>query len=276
MPPRKPPAFHRPRRIEAEYLRDLEALMRRWLPFAHFDSLEEAYSALAVLGERGDLPEAQRLAAQMVAAAAKQDAGSWRKAAEQGNGRRIHEMLRSSLQGDVGRVMRVHIRAHAKLISTVPQNVAQEAAAYVAKRQAKGERADAIIQDLRRKLPGLAAYRIDTLARTQVASTVTAITRARADSLELPWYEWDTSEDLRVRPSHRNMDLVLVRWKEPPAPEELIGVESKLGHYHAGNCPNCRCDANVLVDLDQVSWPHKVYYEGRISRMGRRAFEKIM
>ena len=39
--------------------------------------------------------------------------------------------------------------------------------------------------------------------------------------------------------------------------------------------PNCRCDANVIVDLDQVEWPAKVYYRGSISHMGRAKFLKL-
>jgi hypothetical protein len=39
---------------------------------------------------------------------------------------------------------------------------------------------------------------------------------------------------------------------------------------------NCRCDANVIVDLDQVDWPHKVYSRGSITRMGRARFLKLI
>jgi hypothetical protein len=39
---------------------------------------------------------------------------------------------------------------------------------------------------------------------------------------------------------------------------------------------NCRCDANVIVDLDQVDWPHKCYSRGSITRMGRARFLKLI
>jgi hypothetical protein len=71
------------------------------------------------------------------------------------------------------------------------------------------------------------------------------------------------------------MDTVLVAWNNPPAPEALIGVKSTLGRYHAGNCPNCRCDANVMVDLAQVIWPHKVFTGDKIVVMSKRSFQAL-
>lgn len=240
MPPRKPPAFHRPRQIEAEYLRKLEKLLGGWLHFPVVDTLEAAFGYLEELGAWDDPPETERLVSSMATMVARTDANNWRQAAAQSsNGRRIHEMLRNSLRGEVGRVMRENVAAHASKIKSVPQELAQEAANHIAKRQMKGERAEVIMRDLRDKMPGLARYKLDMLARTQVASTASAITEARATSINLLWYIWDTSGDARVRPSHRNMDLVLVRFKEPPAPEALIGIKSTLGHYNAGQCPNC-------------------------------------
>lgn len=38
---------------------------------------------------------------------------------------------------------------------------------------------------------------------------------------------------------------------------------------------NCRCDANVIVDLDQISFPARVYHDGRIERMSRARFAKL-
>jgi uncharacterized protein with gpF-like domain len=113
------------------------------------------------------------------------------------------------------------------------------------------------------------------LARTEVSSTATSISEARAQHLSLPAYEWLSSEDRRVRPAHKIMDHVIVFWSDPPAPEALDGIPSRLGHYHAGRAPNCRCDPNVIVDLDQISFPARVYHDGRIERMSRARFSKL-
>jgi uncharacterized protein with gpF-like domain len=63
---------------------------------------------------------------------------------------------------------------------------------------------------------------------------------ARSEDLNLTYFEWDTSQDQRVRPSHRLMSGMLVAWNDLPAPEKLAGIKSTLGKYAPGMCPNCR------------------------------------
>jgi hypothetical protein len=70
------------------------------------------------------------------------------------------------------------------------------------------------------------------------------------------------------------MEGVLVCWNNPPSPEMLIG-EKNVGYYHAGNIYNCRCYPEVVIKLDFISWPHKVYYNGTIQTMTRKQFETI-
>jgi SPP1 gp7 family putative phage head morphogenesis protein len=168
--------------------------------------------------------------------------------------------------------MRELVSQHAALIRTVPQDIAQDIASQIATRQMRGERAETIARDIRRRIPEITKSRVAMLARTEVSSTATSISEARAAHLSLPCYEWLSSEDRRVRPSHRLMDHVIVFWSDPPAPEALAGIRSKLGHYQAGKVPNCRCDANVIVDLGQITFPAKVYHDGKIERMGRAKF----
>ena len=126
----------------------------------------------------------------------------------------------------------------------------------------------------REKVPGLAKSRIRTIARTEVGKAETAFTQARSERPGIRWYEWATSEDQRVRPSHRKLATVLEAWSDPPAPEQLAGERSKLGHYHTGCAPNCCCITLPLMSLDEVRWPHKVYSHGRIEYAGRAEFER--
>ena len=70
-------------------------------------------------------------------------------------------------------------------------------------------------------------------------------------------------------------DDVIVFYNNPPAPEELIGKKSQ-GHYHAGGIYNCRCYEEPVLDIDDVSWPHKVYHAGRIQRMSKKQFTKLL
>jgi uncharacterized protein with gpF-like domain len=278
-PKREKPSFTRPRRIETEYRRDISKLMDAWLNQATTPrGLEEMLAAIG--HEVGPIEQVEsiveRISAGMVTAVARGNSASWRDAAKKSTqGARIYELLRNDLKGEAGVQLREFVRQSAQNIKSLQPELAQEASAYILEHKLRGDRAEVIAWNLRQKFPRMAAFKIDRLARTQVASNATALSRSRAQRLNLNWYEWDTSEDAIVRPSHRLMDLVLVNWNDPPAPEALLGIHSTLGHYHAGNCPNCRCDANVLVDLDQVAWPHKVYTGGRIVRMTKLQFSLL-
>jgi hypothetical protein len=69
------------------------------------------------------------------------------------------------------------------------------------------------------------------------------------------------------------MDGVIIFWNEPPSPEALDGIASKLGHYHAGEAPNDRCYAEPVLDISDVNWPHKVYHNGAIHMMNKTQFK---
>jgi SPP1 gp7 family putative phage head morphogenesis protein len=268
------PNFHRPMRIELEYRRALNALMQSWLKMVPAGSdLEAIFAFLNNGGGERVMQASDRLARGMVTATAVQNAVSWRDAARKSTqGARIYDLLKREMAGPVGAQMRELVKAHASLIRTVPQDIAQDIASQIATRQMRGERAETIARDIRRRIPEITKSRVAMLARTEVSSTATSISEARAAHLSLPCYEWLSSEDRRVRPSHRLMDHVIVFWSDPPAPEALAGIRSKLGHYQAGKVPNCRCDANVIVDLGQITFPAKVYHDGKIERMGRAKF----
>ena len=214
--------FHRPRRIEDQYRYALDNLMRSWL---HLPRTTDLDSILAYLNNGGGVAvteAAQRVARGMVTALAVQNAQSWREAAEKSTqGKRIFDLLRTEMDGPVGIVMRGMVARHALLIRTMPQNIAQDIASQIATRQMRGERAETIAANIYERIPEITASRIAMLARTEVGSTATAISRARSENLGLPCYEWLSSVDVRVRPSHRKMDHVIVLWSDPPAPEML-------------------------------------------------------
>ncbi len=109
---------------------------------------------------------------------------------------------------------------------------------------------------------------------TAAASTRSHSEMARATAIGADWYIWRTSDDERVRPSHKNMDGVLVSRKEPPSPEELIG-EKNAGKYHAGELDGCRCYPEPIVELSYVKFPARVYHKGKIRTMTREEFKKM-
>jgi SPP1 gp7 family putative phage head morphogenesis protein len=204
---------------------------------------------------------------------------TWREASRKaGRGSELYAAILEELQTPNGGVFFQIVRENAEMIKTFPLDVSQELTQFIMKEGTQGRRGSDIANDLIKKFPDIAKTRLQLIARTEVSKTQSALTQARASDLGLNWYLWRTSEDARVRSSHRHMEGVLVNFNNPPSPEALDpkGEQVPYGNYHAGNAPNCRCYEEVIVNLNYVDFPAKVYKNNVIARMTRAAFEKIM
>lgn len=202
---------------------------------------------------------------------------TWRQAARKSTrGKFLYTILQEELQQGAEQIINAQILENANLIRTLPNDVAQKVVKDIAENALKGKRAVAIEDVIRNQTDKHSRASARLIARTEVSKTQSALTQARAEQLDLRWYVWRTALDGdRVRKSHRIMEGVLVNWKDPPSPEQLVG-EKNIGYYHAGNIWNCRCYSEPLLEIDDVKWPHKVYSNGQIKSMGKREFESIM
>ncbi len=261
------------RRNERRYLNDLEAWFEEFIPW----SLRTGHEPGVLLPDLDALARtaAERIARRMITGVAVTNATSWRAAARESlQGRRIYESLKREMGSPVGVRVDELIRRNAKLIETMPDRLARRTAQFIGREQRRGTRASAIEELLRKRLPEVTRSEMKMLARTEVGRAETALTQARAERLGVAWYEWATSEDQRVRPSHKLVDHVLVRWVDPLSPERLAREPSPFGHYAPGTVPNCRCLALPLIDLNEVAWPHGIYMHGRIERVTRAEFAR--
>lgn len=205
------------------------------------------------------------------------EAKSWKEAARATNqGKAIYNLLRSGLNGEVKTTMLWKTITNANLITGMPIDLSRALTQHVASETMKGRRAQDIADELHSKLGDYTKAKINLIARTEASKATTALTQARSKDVGVNWYQWRTANDgNRVRDSHRHMQGVLVRWADPPSPEELIG-EPSAGRYHAGDIYNCRCYASPVILINQITWPAKVYYGGAIRTMTKAQFEKIM
>lgn len=218
----------------------------------------------------------QEASMKMVTNLNKQSYRTWRQAARKGSrGREIYEALRTEMNSPVGQHVYEQVERNAEIIKTLPLDLSKKITKYIQEETIKGRRASAIAEDIKKMFPDKAKANANLIARTEVSKTQTALTRARSQNVGVNWYVWRTSEDARVRSSHRVMEGVLVRWKIPPAPELLDGKPSE-GHYHAGEIYNCRCSPRPLISLDEVQWPCKVYTNGTLRKLTKKQFEEIM
>jgi SPP1 gp7 family putative phage head morphogenesis protein len=216
------------------------------------------------------------LARAMAAEVGKQNAKSWREAAMKSyRGRQIYEALQAELkrEGLVLPLEQIAIR-NAQLISSVPQDIAERITARAAKLRNEGKRAAEIEMDIRAWAPQLAKSRIKLIARTEIGRAEGDVTRIRAQGIGLDYFAWATSDDQRVRKSHKHMNGVVVNWNDLPSPEALVG-EKDYGHYFPGGTFNCRCVSLPVADLSELTFPVKLYSHGSIRRVTRAEFQRL-
>lgn len=246
-------------RIEAQFRRSIVRIVRNFLE----------------RGDRGTLDELAELVAQrMLGELERSNDRAWREMID-ARSMQIYEGLQREMQNGIGTRRRELVAENARLITRVPERIRTSVNLEIARMGERGMRPDVVAQYLERRIPQLTRRHAAAIARTETSKAASALTRARSESLRIDWYEWLTAKDQRVRASHRLMEKVLVSWKEPPNPEGLDHVSSRLGHYHAGNAPNCRCVSVPLISLAQVAWPARVYWNNAIHRMTMAQFAEL-
>jgi SPP1 gp7 family putative phage head morphogenesis protein len=265
-------------RIEKAYQRAITSLLNSvWNNVKGLTDLLEIEQAIRnIVSSKVFKSYAESAAMKMVTGLFTDSGRTWRQASKSNmQGKMIHEMLKKQLAGRVGVGVQEQIDRNARLISTLPLDVANHVTNHIKERSLAGKRSSTIAEEIQQMFPDSSKARAALIARTEVSKTSTALTRARSEDIGIKWYVWKTSEDARVRSSHRHMDDVLIPWNSAPSPERLDGLRS-IGNYHAGEIWNCRCYAEPLIDVDYLLWPHKVYYGGQIVVMTQRQFECIM
>jgi SPP1 gp7 family putative phage head morphogenesis protein len=79
--------------------------------------------------------------------------------------------------------------------------------------------------------------RATLIARTETARSASVLVQARAEHIGADEYEWLTSGDWKVRPSHKRLNHSRQRWDAPPL------SDPPDYHSHPGQIFNCRCVA---------------------------------
>lgn len=268
------------RRIENEYLKTLYTLCDMFKKIAQSVGNDQALYVQRMNQFQDSYQYEKYIMSavkRMVTPLSDVNAKTWREAARKSTrGHFLYTLLMEELKQGKDVLINDQVLENAALIKTLPNDVAEKVVKEIANEALKGKRARSIEKVIRQETDKHSRASARLIARTEVAKTQSALTRVRAQSLDMQWYVWRTALDgKRVRPSHRLMEGVLVNWNDPPSPEALAG-EKSVGNYHAGNIWNCRCFSEILVDIDDVKWPHKVYRNGQIQMMTKGEFEKLL
>lgn len=240
-----------------------------------FSSVNEKINYLDSLSSNEDYQRlSDKAARNIVELQSKDSARTWREAARKStNAREIYQFLRAELSKN--QRFNNLIFKTSEQIRTLPSHVATRVVKKVEELTLKGLRSGEIATEIQREIKGYSRASALLIARTQVSKTLSTIQKIRSESLGIKAYIWRTVGGPRVRDSHRHMEGVICFFNEPPSPEALIGMPTQ-GFYEPGGIYNCRCYMEPLISVDQVTWPHKVYYRGRIKRYNKREFQKIL
>ena len=264
------------KRLERNYEKILKVIQNQFFQaISNKNNANEMINMLKVISRQHSFETyCQEIALKMVTSVYQKTEGNWRKAAEQNTkGREIYEVLKKEKQNLLmENVIQKLIEQNAYFIKTLPLDIASDITKYIEKETTKGRRAEELVQEIKIKFPEKTKANAKCIARTEISKAQSALTKTRAEILNIQWYIWRTSQDERVRNAHKHMEGVLVSWKDPPSPEQLSKSKYQYGKYHAGEIFNCRCYAEPIVDIRFVKFPRKVYYNGRIVRMTKAEF----
>ena len=265
--------FKLPLRIEKQYANALEHLVTETFAAAQLSGREIVDFLLSYTQGESYQTAANLLAKRFMYALLKNNSISWMNRAKQTKrNREIFLALKNEMNGPIGRYVQEQIDKNAYIIKSTPLDISKMLVKKIMEKQQQGLRPEQMIKEMLELAPNLTKQRVNLIARTEVSKASTALTRAQSYNLGLDWYVWKTSEDGRVRSSHKIMDNVLVRWDDPPSPELLKG-EKNMGRYNAGEIYNCRCYAAPVIDFKYVNFPCRVYSNGAITKMNKTTFE---
>ena len=187
-------------------------------------------------------PWALNLVRDIMGQANKQDKEAWKK-----HTRAMGLAMQKEIaEAPMGEVLRDLMRRNVQLIKSIPEQEGRRVHELVIANIAEGRRADEIAKKIR-ETNNVSLSRATLIARTEISRASTKLMQARAETVGSEGYVWQTSGDMIVRPSHRKMEKIFVRWDSPPVLDKMTG--------HAGEFPNCRC------------WPEPIlneYAEGEI------------
>lgn len=217
---------------------------------------------MAILSSAAKLQEseaytefAKQFAKELAKKGLRQQRGIWRKFYQAA--RRSHYVaLPKTFTEYENEVMQTAIINNFQMIKSIPQEVVKimehKYATTLIEEVAKGKLSRGAFE---RQLKSHGHKNAKLIARTETAKLQTAILQGRAQNLGSVAYEWRASHDRRTRPSHRDMDGVIVFWRqgmEKPNLDNMVG--------NAGEFPNCRCTPQPIIDEDEITKPiYKVY-----------------
>jgi SPP1 gp7 family putative phage head morphogenesis protein len=158
----------------------------------------------------------------------------------------IGPLLSRETGGKIAVAMEHAAAANVALIESIPQQHLQLVREAIVKGYSDGQRWEEVAKRVE-EIAGITKRRARFIAQDQTAKLTSAFNRVRQTSVGIKKYEWSTSRDERVRPTHAALNGTVQRWDSPPD----VGGE----HLHPGEDYRCRCAAIPVFVFDEAAEP---------------------
>lgn len=127
------------------------------------------------------------------------------------------------------------IAENTRLIKTIPPQYLGDVEGVIRRGVAQGLAPKELAKQIEARFD-VTMNRAKVIARDQVSKANSALTEHRQKDLGVDSYTWMSSDDARVRPTHRKADGNVYRWDKPP----------EFTDGHPGNAVMCRCWARAV------------------------------
>jgi SPP1 gp7 family putative phage head morphogenesis protein len=174
----------------------------------------------------------------------------------QENALRVSEHSRGELERQIRAVAKIDLFDHpaglaqhidafiadnVRLVKSVAFDQLEDLKGIILRGARLGHRHEEVAKEIQERF-GISKRRAALIATDQVASLNGELAQLRQQQVGIKHYTWSTSQDERVRKSHRAMNDTHQRWDKPPM---VDGVPA-----HPGQPIRCRCQA--IPDVDDV------------------------
>lgn len=128
---------------------------------------------------------------------------------------------------------------NARLIKSIAEDLLGEVQEIVTETVTAGTRVEALAKRIERRFE-VSRSRAKLIARDQVAKANSQLTKLRHEAAGIERYRWSSSQDERVRPTHRRLNRTVHAWNDPPL------VDGR--RVHPGEDYQCRCVAIPILE----------------------------
>jgi len=145
--------------------------------------------------------------------------------------------------------LKLWVQKNVDLITSIPQDTLGKMKSIVEEGYLSGRHNTAIAKEIQEAY-GIEKHRAQFIARDQMANLNAEITKTQQEDAGVVEYVWSTSDDERVRKSHRELDGTRQNWSDPPIVDARTGRRA-----HPGEDYQCRCVALPVFNLPGLDLP---------------------